>query len=532
MQTSNYPGSVSIVSRYGHEQLCPFINLLYRTWFSLFFLILSLSISPLLLGQSKTELNTLFFDGVYLDDPETILLSSAARNSGQAFIPSPPNSPIADEEQIPLNDLLSDIAQYQSSINELIETGGTFNPLLAQEYLSIGDLYQQAGDYENATLALETTMHIERVNQGLYTLAQSQAVRKLIESSKASRNYADADKYHEYLYYLMSRSGDDDSEEYKQATLEWADWNMEAFRRLAFYNQEALAMSGGLSSIGSTMLRQGELVAIEDSQFSDILFVPRSALLANSSSLRSQSFTPEQLVDPRLKKAEELFDLVLEKDSGNENILQKKAELTYLFKLQIEKYISDRPIGSNIALSNNRGFRSVPFLRRGYSDSREELLERAENFETQDHLLAANAYIDLADWDLAFGRLQGANQGYSKALEILMANGFTEKEAETFISPEPAMLIPGFVSFEDTRGFQNIPEELDIPYIGYMDVSFNKRSNGSLRNIKFEYSSENTGQLVRNRLLNLLRSGTFRPLFESGRARAQSDIQVRYYYSY
>jgi hypothetical protein len=532
MEKNDYPRPAPVVSKCGHGQLYLFSHLLSRKIFLIFSLILSLSIPPTLLGQTKTELNTLFFDGVYLDDPETILLSSAARNSAQASIPFPANSAIADEQQTPLNDLLNDIAEYETSINQLIESSGTFNPRLAQEYLSIGTLYQQAGDYENAALALETTMHIERVNQGLYTLAQTEAVRKLIENSKANRNYADADKYHEYLFYLMSRSLDDDSEEYTQAVLEWADWNMEAFRRLAFYNEEALAMGGGLSSIGSSMLRQGELVAIEDSQFNDIIFVPRSALLVNSTSLRSQSFTPEQLVDPRLKKAEELFDLVLEKDLGNEEILHKKAELTYLFKLQIEKYLSDRPIGSNIALSTNRGFRAVPFLRRGYADSREELASRAENFETEDHLLAANAYIDLADWDLAFDRLQRANQGYSKARDILLANGLSEVETTKFITPEPAMFIPNFVSFEDTRQFQNIPEGLDIPYIGYIDVSFNKRQNGTLRNIKVEHSSENTGHLVRNRLLNLLRSGTVRPFFESGRTRAQSDIQVRYYYSY
>ena len=82
---------------------------------------MSLSIPPTLLGQTKTELNTLFFDGVYLDDPETILLSSAARNSAQASIPFPANSAIADEQQTPLNDLLNDIAEYETSINQLIE---------------------------------------------------------------------------------------------------------------------------------------------------------------------------------------------------------------------------------------------------------------------------------------------------------------------------------------------------------------------------------------------------------------------------
>ena len=148
METSNYPRQVTVVSTCDHGQLFPFFNLLYRKRFLLFFLILSLFVHPALRGQTKTELNTLFFDGVYLDDPETILLSSAARNSGKAFISPPANLSIPDEEQIFLNDLLNDIAQYETSINELIETGGTFNPLLAQEYLSIGNLYQQAGDYE------------------------------------------------------------------------------------------------------------------------------------------------------------------------------------------------------------------------------------------------------------------------------------------------------------------------------------------------------------------------------------------------
>ena len=107
METSNYPRQVSVVSTCDHGQLFPFFNLLYRKRFLLFFLILSLFVHPTLRGQTKTELNTLFFDGVYLDDPETILLSSAARNSGKAFISPPANLPITDEEQISLNDQCS-----------------------------------------------------------------------------------------------------------------------------------------------------------------------------------------------------------------------------------------------------------------------------------------------------------------------------------------------------------------------------------------------------------------------------------------
>lgn len=499
---------------------------------SLFFCIVLLGISSNLQGQSRAELKTLFFDGVYLDDPEEIFLSSSSRDSSQESISPTSASPLPLADQTPLSNYLDDIRDYEASINRIIESGGTFDPRLAQQYLSISELYQQSGDYENAVLALENTMHIERVNQGLYTLGQTEAVRKLIENSKESRDYAEADKYHAYLYYLMSRSLEAGSEEYTAAVLEWANWNMEAFRRLAFYNEEALAMSGGMSDIGSSMLRNGELVPVQDNLFNDILFVHRTSFITNSANMRSQSFTPDQLVDPRLKKAEELFDIALENNPDDENILFKKAELTYLFKLQMSKYINASPVGSNLTTSSNRGLRSVPFIRRGYTDSRESLLLRATDLEEEDPVKAAAAYINLADWDLAFDRLQSARQSYAKAHELLLANAYSEQQASDFITPEPAIFIPEFISFEDTRAFQNIPENIDIPYVGYLDVNFNKRSNGALRNIKIEDSSENTGPLVRNRLLDLLRSVIVRPTIENGIISAQSDIKMRFYYSY
>jgi tetratricopeptide (TPR) repeat protein len=478
-------------------------------------------------GQSRSELRNLFFDAVYVVDPEQVLYSSGYRDNKAIETPALPDIP----SRLP-SEILEDIRSYEESINNLIETSGIYEPVLAQEYLATGKLYEQLGDRENAVKAYEDAMHISRVNQGLFTIAQVEAVRALIEFSKNTRNFAEADKYHEYLYYLLSQNLDPGSTELVEASLDWAEWNMEAYRRLAFQDESGLSNSSEVGSIGATMLRRGELVAIEDDQFSEILFVPRTVLLGNPASIRMHSFTPDQLIDPRLKKADSIYDNMLEKDSTNLDVIREKANITFLYRKQLEQFISYSAIGSNITTTRNRSVRSVTVLRRGYADIREALLELAVMLAEDDPFSAARVYLDIGDWDLVFDRPGRAEDSYNQARELLLAQGWSETEITAFITPEPALLVPGFVTYEFTRAFLNISETTNIPYSGYMDVSFDVRPDGTLRRIAIDNSSEGTGQQIRERLLDLLRSALMRPLFVAGETVPQSDIKVRYYYAY
>ena len=482
-------------------------------------------------AQSRDDLKTLFFDPVYPAGTDTILLSSGDR-PGIDGREAPPGGA---SQQRPPGEILEDIRRYETNITKLIEDNGIYDPVLAQEYLAAGDLYEQLGDRENAVQAFENAMHISRVNQGLFTLAQEEAVRALIDSNKAVRDYAEADKYHEYLYYLLSQNLEPDSEELINASLEWADWNLEAYRRMIFQDEDGLTVSSNMGSIGSSMLRRGELVAIEDDQLSEILFVPRSALLTSPATARMQAYTAEQLVDPRLRQTGDLYETLLENNAGNLELLRRQANITFLFKTQLEQHISINSLGgfgTNISMNRNRALRSVSVLRRGYADSREDLLELAESLEADNPLKAAEIYLDIGDWDLVFDRQSRAEGSYNLARELLLTQGMDETDITAFVSPEPALLIPSFVSYEYTREFLNLPETMDIPYIGYIDVSFEKRPDGTLRRVSIENASDNTGQPVRDRLLDMLRSALMRPLFVGGETIAQSDIKVRYYYSY
>lgn len=489
---------------------------------------LCLVAAQVLMAQSDAQLDTLIFDAVY-DPHESPLTSSAGRYATDGTVLPAISQP---GPRASLSEILSGIDAYKENINRLIEDGGTFDPRLAQEYLALGDLYLQAGEFENAITTFETTMHIHRVNQGLFTLEQAAAVRKLIDSNKVARKFGEADKYHQYLYVLMQENFEQGSPEFVAATLEWADWNMEAFRRMAFQQEEGLMVSGDVTSVPASMLRRRELVAIEDNQFSEILFVPRAVLLSNPSNVRIQSYTPDQLMDPRLKKAEELYDILLESDDRNREVLTKKANITHLFKTQLEQFIGNDMIGSSLTANSNRSARSISVLRRGYSDSRDNLEELASSLEDEDPVAAARAWIDLADWDLAFDRYARATDGYGKAREILLANGYSEEAVTAFITPEPAILIPAFATFEGTRAFQNIPETEDLPYAGYIDVTFDKQRDGDLVSIEIYNISEDTSQRIRGKLLDMLRNVKARPLVVAGDPVTRGDINVRYYYSY
>ena len=492
-----------------------------RRAYLFFTVFISLPVFP----QSTEQLKHLFFDGYYLEAEEGLRLSSGGKQDAAVTLPAQ----AALEAERSANEQLQNISNYETSISDTIESAGTYDPGLSQQYLSLGNTYQQAGDYENAVTAFENAMHVQRVNEGLFTLTQIEAVRQLIDGYKSARNFPEADKYHEYLYYLMTQNMAPEDDELQAATLEYADWNLEAFRRMVFHGEGGLAISGNLQSVPASMLRRGELVPIQSNVSGELEFIPRSAFLG-SSPAGPQTYRGEQLFDPRLKQADEILDRFLESRPGDPELLQRKANIIHLFRSQLQQIVGNNVVGSNINASANRLTRSVSVLRKGYSDVRESFLALSESED--DPETVAKAFINLADWDLLFERPQRAREYYNLAWEKLVEAGFSSEEATAYITPEQALFIPSFISYEDTRQFQDIPQDLDIPYIGYLDVTFNKSRYGSLRNVSIESVSENTGQRVQTRLLNLLRNVTVRPQIVNGEAEEYRDIKVRYYYSY
>ncbi len=490
-----------------------------------YFLFLCLFASAFAYPQSTQQLQYLFFDGYYLENEKGLRLSSGG--NGQPTLDSTANA-LPEQERTPAQ-LLETVRRYESVISSIIESTGTYEPDLIQQYLSLGNAQQQAGEYEQAVIAFESAMHIQRVNEGLFTLNQVEVVNELIDGYERARNFPEADKYHEYLYYLLVQNLEPDDERLQAATIEYADWNLEAFKRMIFLGEEGLALSSNLQNGPAAMLRRGELIPIESNLSGEIQFVPRAAF-QGAASMAPQMYRAEQLFDPRLKRAEDILDKFLDSRPNDLALLERKANIIQLFRTQLEEFVSSNVIGSNISASSNRLTRSVTALRRGYNENRDSFIAIAEAQENPE--TAAAAYLDVADWDLLFDRPQRATENYKKAWETLRGAGYSSERADNFLSPEPALFVPAYIAYKDTRQFQDIKGDLDIPYIGYIDVSFDKRKNGSITDISIESASENTGQRIKTRLLGLLRKVKIRPHVENGETQELKGIKVRYYYSY
>jgi hypothetical protein len=142
----------------------------------------------------------------------------------------------------------------------------------------------------------------------------------------------------------------------------------------------------------------------------------------------------------------------------------------------------------------------------------------------------AQAYIALGDLHLSFDRPQRAFSTYQNALDILTSGGYSQSQAEQLLTPQPTIVVPEFGIHNYSREFFGISPDTDIPYLGHIDVTFNKDRFGSLSGINILSATDNTPPQVRSALVDHLRTQRFRPQFSGGESVGEEDVRLRYFY--
>ncbi|HHX82785.1 MAG TPA: hypothetical protein GX696_07385, partial [Pseudomonadaceae bacterium] len=77
------------------------------------------------------------------------------------------------------------LAPLQAAIDEAMATEGLYSPLLRERYLDLARLLQRNGQHRDALAALDSAMHITRVNEGLFTASQISDLELMIASVQA-----------------------------------------------------------------------------------------------------------------------------------------------------------------------------------------------------------------------------------------------------------------------------------------------------------------------------------------------------------
>lgn len=125
--------------------------------------------------------------------------------------------------------LLGEIDAYQERISTLIGETGPFDFSLVQEYASLGRLYQQAGQHEQAVEAFAQAEYVARINEGLDSPQAFASIEAAVESLIAMGNLSAANEKLQFLLYLNREHYGSNSLELVPLLTNLGDWHMYSF---------------------------------------------------------------------------------------------------------------------------------------------------------------------------------------------------------------------------------------------------------------------------------------------------------------
>jgi len=528
-------------------------------------------------AQSRSELGNLVFEAELLTgDPAQSALTSGDGLEGElkgelegelegepegGFESSVDNSTLSDVSDSDTDtreqraSLEQTINQYKTSINTLAETGSPYSEALREQNLALAQLQQQDTDHESAISTLETAMHIDRVNHGLFTIRQIELVNLLLISHAALGHHDEVADYHEYLFYIQRKSFTPDDPRLLAATETWADWNVSSYLKDGPTSQFANPATFS-SSITNT--NSSNYVAVQNPITGVVMMVPRNNMNnflnpngANTNaaitdlSLRSSPFAvnADTMIDERLKRAEKMYEELLEDDTAQHDLQRqlalqyKLANIAFAKKLFMDDLTRSTQPGS---MNYNRVMAPKPtsaLVSRAYIDNKEaleSLIMKLEEEPGVDPRVIANAYLNLGDWHLGFDRLRRASDAYKAAWELIqpVSSGSETMPVNPLLNPRIIQPVPAFAIHPYSRAFMGIPNDEQLDYRGYIDISLTLDKNGAVKRENIRATSPGTSQTLRSALLDYLRDNRMRPIIRNGETVTVEDLNLRFYYSY
>jgi tetratricopeptide (TPR) repeat protein len=379
---------------------------------------------------------------------------------------------------------LEAIDNYNAVIAELEGEGGVWNSDLTEELYSLGTLLQQQGSHEEAIKLFDRAVHINRINLGLHAVEQVPAIESKIQSYLALNQWQDADLTFEYLYYIQRRAYGTRDPRLIPVLSSIAEWNLRAFH---LGHGEALGMR-----LNNALMFWNAAARMVKTYYGrqDERFVTYLRGIANSSYLLSRN--PEMMAE-----------------------------------------LGSPQFRNELAVNRVHLGQSDEYESRGYSSGAQALTEilRYELDKRDDVLALADAFANLADWYLIFGRRRAAEEQYGNAWRLLANQPNADALHKAYFGRVVPM--PSFVG-EENKGHEinslmqgEVPLESD-----YADIMFEVNDSGIVRDVRVisAETEDNKDQL--SRLRRMVRNSYFRPIIKDGVPQRSEDHVFRYQYWY
>lgn len=387
----------------------------------------------------------------------------------------------ADETRTDPAQLNKAVVDYQKSIKDLQKFHGAFYDQISQELVGMGLAFRNLGQEENALDAFNRSLHINRINHGLYDASQLPILELIIQSNTALADWQALDQNYHYLYWVTRR----------------------------IYGSDDARLLPVIDRLGRWHLN-ASLLAKDQQPFDHL--ITADLLFQDAVRIIEKNYGPD---DARL--IEPLYGLVM----SNYHIASHASAAVMYGDLHYSRV--------NSAFMDNAREEvqaRLDLIDDSYREGK-KAMEKIVDIYAKNPVLPGDdhgtALILLGDWYLLFDRRKSAMEAYANAFTKLQESGMQEQDInDLFGHPRslPALQMP--MEFQAQQAASS--SENDEYVIARFDVS----KTGLASNIEIVEARPADNAILMRHAKASIRATRFRPRLENGQPVATTGVNIKY----
>jgi len=356
--------------------------------------------------------------------------------------------------------------QLELRINLLESNQGAYSLQLGEALTTLADYHASQHEFEQASKHYNRALHIERINQGIYSAQQKPILEKLVSSLQAQNKWPSAIKKQQYAHWLSNRQHPQDSLELLTDLHDLANWHIAAYVETDKRNHQHLIEAHKLYR---------QYIELNDSHHNNnhLRLIPILKGFMNTNYFLASS----------VEKQESGFNI---KFSSQEQLVERQEKIAQ-YKMN----------------SFRKGKLALERMIKIYSHNSED--DASSEIKT---------LIALGDWYQLYGKSQSAKVAYLKAYQ---------KAATEPSNADALFAIPVALPVLDKGLYKNSAQ-----HHSYSIARFDVASNGSAKNIEILETMPAKGKRLGSKTKRFLRSTRFRPVMKAGRVVAAKNVTQRY----
>lgn len=400
-----------------------------------------------------------------------IVISASATVVFAEDAPDEPASAAAHEEPA------VSASVYEQKIRQMESEHGVYDAELSETLLSLGLVYRAQNKYRQAIETFERSLHIQRVNAGLYNIDQIRLVELIIESASASRDWNQLGDSLFYLLWIYRRNYNDDKGKLLQELKKAGGLILDAYQ-------------SGVNDISLIHLVEADDIYDEAAGI-----------------LKGQNKNKEELAVVLYRTA--LINYHIAQTVNGSKVSHKEIREAMLESGRAIPDIAEREVRDH-------------FYKQAFFKGKSAISRIIDIYETElpgSLMNYAEALIFMGDWHLAFRQKRNAMPWYGKAYAVLTGNNISEEDINSLLgTPKPLkiLVLPG----EDVKAANT--DSL------YVDAILDVSSDGWPANIKIIKTNPPGNEKLLRRGELAVAGVRYRPRFENGIPAETKNVTLQY----